>query len=282
LNYLIIFHDLFFLKSRFKIIFAINALLMTKRIDDLKVIENKRLNNDFIVLELSANDKIPDFKPGQFVQVKVDGSPETFLRRPFSIHDVDFERNTFKLLIQIAGKGTETLSNVRNGDFLNIIYPLGNSFSLPEENEKVLLVGGGCGVAPLLFLGKHLKSHGYVPDILFGFRNSNRIIEIEDYLKIGKVFITTEDGSKGEKGLVTNHSIFSAGGYSRVYCCGPDSMIRAIAVYCGQNNITCEVSLENLMACGIGVCLCCIVKTVKGNLCTCIDGPVFNIAELKW
>ena len=255
---------------------------MAKRIEDLKVIGNKRLNNDFFVLELSGNDKIPDFKPGQFAQVRIDGSPETFLRRPISIHDVDYERNTFKLLIQVAGKGTETLSKLRNGDFLNIIYPLGNSFGLPDKNEQVLLVGGGCGMAPLLFLGKYLKSNGYVPDILLGFRNSERIIEFEEYLKIGKVFLTTEDGSKGEKGYVTNHSVFSNGRYDRIYCCGPDSMMRAIAGYCKKNNISCEVSLENLMACGIGACLCCIVNTVKGNICTCIDGPVFNITELKW
>ena len=255
---------------------------MAKRIEDLKVIENKRLTDDFFVLDLSGHDKLPDFKPGQFAQVRVDGSPETFLRRPVSIHDVDYERNTIKLLIQVAGKGTATLSKHRIGDFLNLIYPLGNSFSLPDKNKKVLIVGGGCGVAPLLFLGKYLKSNGYVPDILLGFRTSERIIEFEEYLKIGKVFLTTEDGSKGERGYVTNHSIFSKERYDIIYCCGPDSMMRTMAGYCRKNNITCEVSLENLMACGIGACLCCIVNTVKGNLCTCIEGPVFNITDLKW
>jgi len=255
---------------------------MAKRIEDLKIIGNKRLTNDFFVLELSENNKLPDFKPGQFAQVRVDNSPETFLRRPISIHDVDYERNTFKLLIQIAGNGTRTLSKLRNGDFLNLVYPLGNSFSFPVENERVLLVGGGCGVAPLLFLGKYLKSNGYNPDILIGFRNSELIIEFEEYLKIGNVFLTTEDGSKGEKGYVTNHSVLLTGRYNRIYCCGPDSMMRAIAGYCKKNSFTCEVSLEKLMACGIGVCLCCIIDTVKGNLCTCVDGPVFNINELKW
>src|SRR5665648_279550 len=254
---------------------------MTKRIENLKVTVNKRLNNDFFVLELTGNDKIPELKPGQFAQVRVDGSPETFLRRPFSIHDVDYEKNTFKLLIQVSGKGTETLSKLGNGDLLNLIYPLGNSFGLPEENEKILLVGGGCGVAPLLFLGKYLKSNGYIPDIILGFRNSERIIEFDEYLKIGKVFLTTEDGSKGEKGNITSHSIFLTGGYDRIYCCGPGSMMRAIAGYCKNKSIACEVSLENLMACGFGVCLCCIVDTVKGNICTCTDGPVFNITELK-
>jgi dihydroorotate dehydrogenase electron transfer subunit len=255
---------------------------MAKRINDLKVIENKRLNNDFFILELAGDNKIDDFKPGQFAQVRVDGSPETFLRRPISIHDVDYDKNTFKLLIQIAGPGTRTLSKLGNGDTLNLVYPLGNSFSLPKKNEKVLLVGGGCGIAPLLFLGKYIKSNGYIPDIILGFRNSERIIEFEEYLKIGNVFITTEDGSMGEKGYVTSHTVFSTRRYDRIYCCGPDSMMKAISGYCKKANIICEVSLENLMACGIGACLCCIVDSVKGNLCTCIDGPVFNVNDLKW
>jgi dihydroorotate dehydrogenase electron transfer subunit len=255
---------------------------MSKRIEDLKVLENKRLTNDIFLLELLAADKLPDFKPGQFVQVRVDGSPETFLRRPISIHDVDYERNTFKLMIQIAGKGTSALSDLGRGDFVNLIYPLGNSFSLPAVSNKVLLVGGGCGVAPLLFLGKYLRSNGYVPDVLLGFRNKKRIIEYREYLKIGNVFLTTEDGSEGEKGYVTDHSIFSAGHYDKIYCCGPDSMMKAIAGYCKKIGISCEVSLENLMACGIGACLCCIVDTVNGNLCSCTDGPVFDIKDLKW
>ena len=255
---------------------------MSKRIEDLKVIENKRINTNFYVIELSGELKLPDIKPGQFAQVRVDGSPETFLRRPFSIHDVDYDRNTIKLLIQLAGKGTEKLSKLITGDLLNMVYPLGNFFTSPQKNEKILLVGGGCGIAPLLYLGKHLKSVGYNIDILLGFRNIDRIIEYEEYTKVGKVFITTEDGSKGEKGFVTSHSVLTMVKYDRIYCCGPDSMLKAVAGYCRRNNIICEVSLENLMACGIGACLCCVVDTVKGNRCTCIDGPVFNINELKW
>ena len=196
---------------------------------------------------------------------------------PFS-----YGKNTFKILIQIAGKGTQTLSELKCGDILNLIYPLGNSFSLPSDNEKVLLVGGGCGIAPLLFLARYLNTNGSKPDILLGFRNRERIIEYEEYEKSGNVFVTTEDGSMGEKGYVTSHSIFTANEYNRIYCCGPDSMMKAIAAYCRDRNIICEVSLENLMACGIGACLCCIVDTVKGNLCTCIDGPIFNVKDLKW
>ncbi len=255
---------------------------MAKRIGFLEIIDNKRINSDIFILELLSDTKLPEIRPGQFVQVKVEGSPETFLRRPLSFHDVDYKRNTLKILIQVAGKGTEKLSMLRKGDTLNIIYPLGNSFNLPSPGMKPLLVGGGCGIAPLLLLGKYLKSNGYKPDILLGFRNSERIIEYDEYRKIGRVFLTTEDGSEGEKGLVTDHPSLRSENYNKIYCCGPEPMMKSIAGFCRTNKTECEVSLENLMGCGFGACLCCIVDTVKGNLCTCIDGPVFNINDLKW
>ena len=255
---------------------------MAKRIENLNIVGKKNLTDDLFILELSGNEEFPEIKPGQFVEVKIDGTNEIFLRRPFSIHDIDYERKILKLLIQVAGKGTAALSKLKVNDSLNLIYPLGNSFGLPGKNQKVLLAGGGCGVAPLLFLGKYLKLNGYSPDVLLGFRNSSRIIEYDEYKKIGKVFLTTEDGSYGEKGFLVNHSVLSEFKYDKIYCCGPDPMMRAVARYCSKKDIDCEVSLENLMACGIGACLCCIVNTTKGNLCTCIDGPVFNIKDLKW
>ena len=255
---------------------------MTKRIESLKVIDNKPLKKDFFIIELESSGKLPEMKPGQFVQVRVDRSQKTFLRRPFSIHDVDFIRNTFKLLVQVVGKGTESLSKLNKGDSLNLIYPLGNSFTLPAKGARTLLVGGGCGIAPLLYLGRYLKSQGIIPDILLGFRNRDRILEYNDYEVIGNVFLTTEDGSAGEKGFVTSHSLLGKASYDKVFCCGPEMMMKAIADWCRKNNTDCEVSLENLMGCGIGVCLCCVIDTVKGHLCTCTDGPVFNIKELKW
>jgi len=255
---------------------------MNKRIESLRIVENKRLNKDLFTLELSGQGRIPEMLPGQFVQAKIEGSPETFLRRPFSIHDVNYPQNTFKLFIKIAGKGTQTLSRLGNGNLLNLIYPLGNSFTLPEKDQRILLVGGGCGIAPLLFLGRYIKSNGFVPDILLGFRDSEQIVEYDQYSELGKVIITTEDGSVGRKGMVSDHPVLSAPGYDVIYCCGPEPMMRAVAKFCKENHIKCEVSLENLMGCGIGACLCCVVETVKGNLCSCIDGPVFNINQLKW
>ncbi len=255
---------------------------MSKRIDDFTVTVNRSLNDDIFVLELLGNNYLPELKPGQFVQAKVEGSPGTFLRRPFSVHDSDYEKNMIKLLIQIAGEGTKALSELKKGDKLNLVYPLGNSFSLPLPEDKILLAGGGCGVAPLLFLGKYLRSKGFSPEILLGFRNSSRIIEYEECLEIGEVSLTTEDGSKGEKGYITEHPVLREKHFDRIYCCGPELMMRSVADYCRKNEVNCEVSLENLMACGIGVCLCCVVNTVSGNLCTCTDGPVFDIKMLKW
>ena len=255
---------------------------MAKRIEDFVVTENIRLTGDIFILELTTGNKIPGLLPGQFVQVKVEGSPGTFLRRPISIHDLDYGMNTIRLLIQVAGKGTSKLSFLQKGESVNLIYPLGNSFSKPDLGSKILLVGGGCGVAPLLFLGKYLKSNGYSPEVLLGFRDSGHILEYDEYKKIGPVHLTTEDGSEGEKGFVTEHSVLKEFRFDHICCCGPELMMKAVARYSLENGINCEVSLENLMGCGFGVCLCCVVSTVRGNLCSCTDGPVFNIKELRW
>jgi dihydroorotate dehydrogenase electron transfer subunit len=255
---------------------------MTKITQDLQVIENKQIKKDFFILELSSPNRLPEILPGQFAQIRVDGSPDTFLRRPISFYDVDYLKNSFRLLVQIVGKGTETLSKLKYGDSLNLVYPLGNSFSMPLPGENCLLVGGGVGIAPLLYFAKQIKQAGLVPDILLGFRNSERIIEYGEFKLFGTVHLTTEDGSEGEKGFVTDHSILKVNKYNRIYCCGPDPMMKAVSGYAVEHKIFCEVSLENLMACGFGICLCCIVGTTRGNICTCTEGPVFNINELKW
>ncbi|MBN2632882.1 MAG: dihydroorotate dehydrogenase electron transfer subunit [Bacteroidales bacterium] len=255
---------------------------MAKRVEDLTVTANRRLNREYFVLELSSAGPLPEMRPGQFAQVRVEGSSTTFLRRPVSIHDFDPVENKIKLLVQIVGKGTEALSGLKSGDLLNMVYPLGNSFSLPGRGEKALLAGGGCGIAPLLFLSRYLAANGFEPDILLGFRNKERILESGEYEKFGRVFLTTEDGSAGEKGFLTEHPVLLSGKYDIVYCCGPEPMMKAVASICKEQDIRCEVSLEQLMGCGIGACLCCVVDTVKGNLCTCTDGPVFNVNDLKW
>jgi dihydroorotate dehydrogenase electron transfer subunit len=226
---------------------------------------------------------LPEMLPGQFVQVRVDNSSATFLRRPISIHFVDAENRELWLLIQLVGDGTLKLSELKPGEKLNIIYPLGKGFSISDAHDKKLfLIGGGVGVAPLLYLGVYLKANGFQPTFLLGARSEKDLLQLEEFSKYGDVYITTEDGSRGEKGFVTNHSLLQSEKAGFIYSCGPKPMMLAVAKYARQQAIPCEVSLENTMACGIGACLCCVEKTKKGNVCVCTEGPVFNINQLTW
>jgi dihydroorotate dehydrogenase electron transfer subunit len=253
-----------------------------KVLHDLIIVKNIHLNRRHFILELKPPELLPQFLPGQFVQVLVKDSPSTFLRRPFSIHAFDPLDNTFRLLIQIKGEGTRHLSLLSEGEKVNVMYPLGNSFSLPS-GKKVLLVGGGCGVAPLLFLAGWLKEQDVNVTLLTGWKRKEDIFEKETYQQCGDLLVTTEDGSEGETGMITSHSIFqSIKEFDRIYCCGPDRMMKAIAHIAKRKGIDCEVSLENTMACGFGVCLCCITPTIHGNQRVCVEGPVFSTRELGW
>jgi dihydroorotate dehydrogenase electron transfer subunit len=255
---------------------------MKKFIHDFEVTYNHQITNDYFAIYLKCPVSLPQILPGQFAEVLVSNSASTYLRRPFSIYDVDYEKNELSLLIKTVGNGTAAISKLKAGETLNLIYPLGNSFSLPE-GKKALLIGGGVGIAPMLLLAKLLHDKGYKPDVLIGGRTSNDIIEPEKYKPFGEVFITTDDGSAGEQGMVTQHSLFSekVKEYSAIYACGPDPMMKAVARLAAIYDIPCEISLENTMACGIGACLCCVVETIDGNKTTCIEGPVFDTRKLK-
>lgn len=256
---------------------------MKKYIHDFEVVANRGINKDYFVLELKAPQKLESIKPGQFVEIRVDNSPCTFLRRPISIYDIDYKQNTISLLILIAGEGTQALSRLSKGDYVNLIYPLGNSFSIPQTG-KVLLIGGGVGVAPLLFLGKSLSENNIQPVFLFGARSHTHLVDLDKFELLGPVYTTTEDGSQGEKGLVTEHSIITGNNwnYEQIYACGPVLMMKAVAQLAERRNTNCEVSLENTMACGFGACLTCVQETVRGNICICVNGPVLNSKELIW
>ncbi|MDH8700684.1 dihydroorotate dehydrogenase electron transfer subunit [Dysgonomonadaceae bacterium PH5-43] len=259
---------------------------MKKNIADWTIIENSLQNNNHCLMKvkLENNGTLPTILPGQFVQIKVDNVEDVFLRRPISVHFVDYKNNELWLLIQLVGKGTNKLAEYKVGDKINIVYPLGNGFTIPESSEpkKLLLIGGGVGIAPLLYLGATLKEKGFKPVFLLGARSGKDLTQLEEFKKYGEVLITTEDGSLGEKGFVTNHSSLLCGDADFIYTCGPKPMMVSVARYAKEYNIDCEVSLENHMACGIGACLCCVEKTTKGNTCVCTEGPVFNINKLTW
>ncbi len=254
-----------------------------QRVEDLIVYENRIINDFYYVLKLFSPQGLPEINPGNFVNVLVEESSSTFLRRPISIYQVDIASNTLDLLIQIVGAGTKKLSEKKKGDIVNLIYPLGQAYNFNSEVKSALLIGGGVGIAPLLFLAKVLKDNAINVETLFGGRSQKNIIEVEKFQKYGKVHISTEDGSLGEKGFLTLNSVISEiKRFDKIYVCGPDPMMKSVARIAKSNAIECEVSLENLMACGIGACLCCIEDTTTGNRCACTDGPVFNINELKW
>lgn len=256
---------------------------MKKFIIDLEVTENKRLNSNYVLLKLRSNSTLPDILPGQFAELKVDKNPNVFLRRPISINFVDRNNNEVWFLIQIIGEGTNSLSEVNVGETINTLLPLGNTFTIGQDkDEELLLVGGGVGIAPMLYLGKELKDKGYKPSFLIGARSKRDLLQLDEFSKYGEVYTTTEDNSFGEKGYVTNHSILQTKRFDKIYTCGPKPMMMAIAKYAKERNIFCEVSLENTMACGIGACLCCVENTDKGHICVCTEGPIFNINKLLW
>lgn len=254
-----------------------------KRIEDLKVKDLRWLNSNSYVLELVGSNAISDIRPGNFAEIRVDNHPGVFLRRPFSYLDYDEESKMVSFFVKAIGKGTKKLGSLEKGDTVSVIHPLGNKFSIPE-NKKVLITGGGSGIAPFIMLGRELKARGNEVVILTGGRTAEDILFTEEFAAYGEVHCTTEDGSKGEKGLLTQHSIFQDSNFAfdLIYTCGPDGMMKAVAEIAKEKNIQCEASLENLMACGFGACLCCIQETDKGNLCVCTEGPVFNINDLKW
>jgi len=195
---------------------------------------------------------------------------------------VDRSQNELWLLVATIGDGTRRLAELTEGDILNCLLPLGNGFTPAKSGERVLLIGGGVGVAPLLYMGAEMQRQGIEPTFLLGARTAKDLLLTNIYNMYGRVFVTTEDGSKGEKGFVTNHSILLQEHFDRISTCGPTPMMKAVARLAKEKGIDCEASLENLMACGLGACLCCVEKTTDGNLCVCKDGPVFDVQRLLW
>lgn len=259
-------------------------MCMKKTVIDFVLLENKQLNKDNFRLLLQSPQPITDIFPGQFINVEIKEAKEIFLRRPFSVLDVDYKAQTISLLVKILGRGSKKLTEAKEGQIVNAILPLGKSFTLPGMDDKVLLIGGGSGVAPMLFLARICGLNQANVSILIGARSASDHIDISTYKQLGNFYFTTEDGSLGEKGYVTNHSVFTnqLSEYTKIYTCGPDLMMKAIGRKAIAEDIFCEVSLENMMACGFGVCLCCVEDTKTGHKCVCTDGPVFNVKDLKW
>ncbi len=263
---------------------ANDSKMSKKAVADFTVSANTRLNNTNFLIQLISPEPLPDIYPGQFVNIDITNAKEIFLRRPFSVFEVDYSQNSLSVIVKILGRGSKVLTEIKPGEKLSLIYPLGKGFSFPSANEKILAIGGGSGVAPMLFLSKESGLPVNNVDIILGARSAEDHIRPEEYAKFGRLHYTTEDGSLGAKGFVIHHPLFTneITTYDKIYACGPDAMMKAVAREAKKAGVFCEVSLENLMACGFGVCLCCIEPTTDGNKCICTEGPVFNINELQW
>ena len=253
-----------------------------KYLQDFKFNDYKWLNYTTYILTLKTSEPVAGIEPGNFAELQIPDAPGVFLRRPFSILDVDHKKNTLSFYIKIVGKGTQQLGKLKPGDKVSVIYPLGNSFTV-NGTQKALLVGGGSGVAPFILLGRKLKQQGVDITFLLGARTKEEVLLTEEFEKLGKVLVTTEDGTMGETGLVTQHSVFTGDfTFNKIYTCGPNPMMKAVARLAEEKGVPCEASLENMMACGFGACLCCVTETIHGNKRVCTEGPVFNTKELIW
>ncbi|MCF7916511.1 MAG: dihydroorotate dehydrogenase electron transfer subunit [Candidatus Omnitrophica bacterium] len=248
----------------------------------VKVKEVKKIRDDIFLLSFSSAYLIKNAKPGNFLHLK---SEATILRRPLSIHKI--ANNLIYILFKVKGKGTRALAEKKKNDSLDIIGPLGNGFKV-KRGESSILVAGGIGVAPLLFLAQKLakspRSKVQGPKleniILLGAKDKREVVCEKDFKNLGfQVKIATEDGSKGKKGFVTD--LLKEQLRTNIYACGPKDMFSQMnKILKNITNIDVQVSFEQFMGCGLGVCCACVIDTRQGYKKVCADGPVFNLADI--
>ena len=255
----------------------------------VKLISNTKIHHNYFHCALEAGRIAKEAVPGQFINVKLSENLDPLLRRPLSIHRV--RGSKVEILYEVIGKGSKILSQKRCGEYLDIIGPLGNGFSV-NYTRCPILVAGGMGVAPLLFLAEQLIQESKLknknqPLIFIGAKTKNKILCAAELKKFGCVVkIATDDGSKGFKGYVAGFlkKELSTIDYklATIYACGPKPMLKEVFKIAKSYKIPAQISLEEHMACGIGACLGCVVDTKQGFKRVCVDGPVFLGDEIVW
>jgi len=255
-----------------------------------KILTNKKIAHEHYVLFFETPVFKEAVRPGQFFNIKINDSFEPFLRRPFGAYRIHGKKHG--ILYKVVGRTTEILSTKKKADILDILGPLGNGFDIKPFADysplSAVLVAGGHGVAPLAALAGKLRSRKVKVAVFIGSRSKKHVVCDKELGKLGaKVYIATDDGSKGYKGLVTDLlnrelSLMRRPLKTRIYACGPKPMLKATAKVAKKHNILCQVSLEEYMACGIGTCLGCAVQTRSGYKMVCKDGPVFDAEEIVW
>lgn len=233
--------------------------------------------------------------PGEFIHVRMARDDGILLRRPFSL--LEAEEGTVSFVYKIVGMGTNDLSKRKKGEFINVVGPLGNPYVFIKNSKRVILVAGGYGVSPTYFLARRMKDGKFKGEIIsiLGARNKLLLLYENEFKKLGvRTFVTTDDGSAGRKGIVTDvlkqmlegtsasRHIGAEGSATQVFSCGPLAMLKAVAMTCEKFSVPCQVSMEQQLGCGLGVCLGCVIKTTRGYERVCTEGPVFNAEDVIW
>ena len=236
-----------------------------------EIVKNVALTADVYKMELSG-DTSAITAPGQFVNIKLQGK---FLRRPISV--CDSKEGLLTIIYKVVGEGTAQMAQMQSGERLDILTGLGNGYDLSLAGEHPLLLGGGVGVPPLYMLAKQLRAQGKRVSVVLGFNKADEVFYEREFAALGcEVTVATADGSAGVKGFVTDAL---PEGYTHVYTCGPEPMLRAVY---NKTTTSGQYSFEERMGCGFGACMGCSCKTITGNKRICKEGPVMRKEEILW
>ena len=254
-----------------------------------KLIKKEEIIKDIFKFSVEANEIVKTAKPGSFIEIRVNDQTEPFLRRPISIYNMDKEAGILEFIFQVKGNGTNILSKKEVGDKIDILGPLGNGTFKFEKYDNVEIIGGGIGIFPLYELAKEAKAQGKKVSTYLGFRNKDLVMLEKEFKEVSdKLVITTDDGSYAEKGFAIDYLKKDIEKKNTcIFACGPLPMLKAVQKYALENSLSCQISLEEKMECGLGVCLGCAVKKAsspKDNpeyYHVCKGGPVFNAKDVE-
>ncbi len=267
----------------------------------VKLISSEKLTSDLFRLRFFCPEVAKGAKPGNFAHIRISQNTTPLLRRAFSIFDVDLKKKTFDILFKVVGLGTKILSEKKKGESLDVLGPLGNSFLISSKEQNLVLVAGGMGIAPLMFLASYLVKSEKIKrekiSFLYGEKTKNNFVCLGQLKKLGvKTVLTTEDGTKGFKGKVTDLFLkrrikLGIGKNCFIYSCGPQKMMKKMSELSKKYDLFCQLSLETHMPCGLGACFGCVVKYIKNDTTPlagqatykriCVDGPIFDAREVE-
>lgn len=249
-----------------------------------RVLSNEQVGPRLYKIVLEAPKMAAAIEPGQFVHMQLTGMEAHILRRPFSVYRADREAGTIEIIYQTVGEGTQFMTTYEPGVSCMLIGAMGHGWQVEEGAS--LIVGGGVGAAPLFLFAEKLAAEGRAFEVVLGAQTASMLVTRDDYAQLlGRdPIVATDDGSAGYAGFCTEPvcEALASGAYATVYCCGPEPLMRAVAALADEAGVTCYVSMEKRMACGVGACLSCVVQTTAGKRRSCVDGPVFDAKDVVW